>query len=391
MKLKEKESTNNKMVPAAETHIEGKPQSHKALMPPPLQLAQAPIQMSPGDGEYSSFDAYGKNSYVYEGGASHQKTILQLVELSELDASLEINKIKDSTQLYKLKSALNTLPKPKKNIQKKLSSLNLMLMSRINTLKALNEQDASDEKINQQDEQSISSNWVKADASHVHFKHISGQGLFSNTNLTTKIREVREKTSQHNWGSTGYDLYIPYSIQKAKYWYPVILDPVLYIDVDVSKKEDFKSQSAFEPYYQEYKVLVNKYGDKEKALQEFAEKHTIDGVTTDLPNTQDATIFHEAGHVKQFQDYYQQVMTSFLSEINRDLKSYKGSDPNEKFIQLATQMFRGFSSDEHDTEHTKIVFNEIKAMIDIYEKMDPDKAYAEHDAFGTIRNEIKKK
>lgn len=392
MKLKKTQKIKSQPTIAAGGHIDNENYSAgNNISPPPIQLSSDPTQFKNPDSENNSFQDYNKYSYAYNPGSSHLKEVKRLLEMNELNVYLEINKLKDTSEVYKLILAINQISNPNKKDQKKLKDIKLMLQSRKNTLSALSEQDASEEKIEGTKEKNIDKSWTKVGSS-IHFKHVEAKGLLSNTRLTTKIRNVREKSSEHNWGSTGYDLFIPFSINKGKHWYPIILDPVMYIDVDVGEKKDFSDLKAFKPFYEEYQELISKYkGDKEQALKVFAEKHTKRGVTTDLPLPQEATIYHEAGHVKEFQTNYADLMSNFIPSVNERMSQYEGTNPVGHFLDFADQMWRAFDSDMEDRTHTKIVFNEIKAMIALYEGKGLTHAFNEHDAFSQIREKINDK
>ena len=388
MKLIENLTSENQFgIAAAEADQNPSSSGGSSLQPPLFNPSSNIIQRKEDD---SSMQDWGMLSYAYNPGDAHLNKIKSLADLDEYEAYLKINEISATPQLYQLLQAIALVKDPGKKMQKKLKSLQTMLKGRINTLTKLKEQGADAESIEGMDDKQIASNWTKIEDSTVHFKHIEGGGMSHNPKLKTKIREVREKTSDHNWGSTGYDMFIPYSLIKTgnKGFLPIFMDPVLYIDVDVGKKEDFKKIEAFKPYYEEYQELVKIHG-KKKGFDIFAEKHTVKGVTTDLPLPQDATIYHEAGHVKEFQDSYQVLMDNFLREIRRDLKKYTDKNSaNKKFLDLAGMMWRSFSSDEKHETHTHIVKNEIKAMIAIYEGKSEDEAYTEHDSFNEIRDKI---
>ncbi len=394
MKLKDNPSAAKQNgIAAAEFNTDEGIEGGSSLSPPLFSPTSNVIQRQVDDAENSSFDDWSKQSYAYGPGASHINTIRTWSEKSDVEVYLEVNKIESTALLHKLREAIAKIENPSTRLQKKLKSYQLLINGRINTLTSLEEQDASAEKIEGMSEKDISNSWNSVPKTNINYKHIEGNGMLHNPKLTTKIREVREKSSTHNWGSTGYDMYIPYSIIPINGWTPIILNPVLYIDVDVGKKEDFKKIEDFKPYYEEYKGLVESNGgDKEAAFDQFSEKHTVDGVTTDLPLPQDATIYHEAGHVKEFQDSYDALMSNFLEQVKSSMKKKPDKQSaNQEYSRLFKQMWMSFSSDENHKTHTHIVKNEIKAMIALYEGKSEEEAYAEHGAFNEIRDKVNKK
>lgn len=363
-----------------------------SLNPPKFSPTSNIVQRQVGDSEYSSFDDWSKQSFGYKAGSSHLNTIKTWSEKSDVEAYFEVNKIENTALLYNLKEAIANFENPSKKLQQKLKTLQLLIAGRINTLNALANGNSSAEQIEGLSKSEISSSWNKVDKKNINFKYIEGSGLLHNPKLTTKIREVKEKSSDHSYGSTGFDLYIPYSIVPINGWLPIILNPILYIDVDVGEKKDFKKIEDFKPYYEEYQRMIDSNGgDKEIAFDQFAAKHTVDGVTTNLPIPQDATIYHEAGHVKQFNDSYDALMSNFLGTVKGSMKNLNDkTSANSEFSRLFKQMWGAFSSDENHETHTHIVKNEIKAMIALYEGKSEDEVYTEHNSFYEIRDKVNK-
>ena len=354
------------------------------LDPPGFNVsAQAPAQFFMGNWLLENIIPFGPSS----GDKAQIETWLQM---DSMEVVHELNDFQDLPALSKLYEATASFSFKQ---TKKLSKLRTLIGGRLQSLKALKANGATDEQLEQIQKPSADASWKTN--GNVSVKYIDGKGMLGDQKLKTKIRSVKEDAKLGDRGSTAYQLYLPYNFGFHKGWYFNLLNPVLMIDIRVAPLKEFAKLSDLGHLYEEYQDMVSANdGDKDKALDQFIKKHTSTSghVTADFTGTQSSTLYHESGHVHELQESYEALLPGFLNSMSSKLSKVKHNEsPDADIRQYIYDFWGDFYGMDHKGEHHKeIVARQIAAMIALLEGQTEQEAFQNDPIYDEVKNKMAK-